>query len=105
VVAASGLWSRDGANARPDLRLALVRDAMRSRTSVEVERMGAEVGTLETFRIVPLADPSASPAGEAPGALAFLRHGPGAFTLEDRQLIDEFAGRLGAALERSSQKP
>lgn len=99
VVAVSGAWSRDGAGGGPDLRLALVRDAMRCHTSIEVERVGAEPGAVETFRIVPLPAPARRPR-EAPGALAFLRLGPRPFSADDRQLIDEFAGRLGLALAR-----
>jgi hypothetical protein len=36
--------------------------------------------------------------------LAFLRLGQRPFSADDRQLIDEFAGRLGLALARCPEK-
>ncbi|HXM57506.1 MAG TPA: MerR family transcriptional regulator [Candidatus Dormibacteraeota bacterium] len=99
VVATSGACARDGEGAGPQMLLALLRDAVRTRTSIEVERAGGEREPVETFRIVPLV--ASSPprrAGEALGALAFLRAGSSSFSAEDRQLIDELAGRLGLAL-------
>jgi PAS domain S-box-containing protein len=95
VVATSGACAPDDDGVGPEVRLALLRDAVRTRTSIEVERAGGERGSVETFRIVPLLSPAPAPAL---GALAFLRLGAGSFSGEDRQLIDELAGRLGLAL-------
>ena len=101
VVAASGACAPAAAGGdEPDLRLALVRDAVATRTSIEVERAGSESGTVETFRVVPLLPVEAAEARRALGALAFLRVGANSFSPDDRQLIDEFAGRLGLALAR-----
>jgi PAS domain-containing protein len=92
VVAASGVWSRSDRGADHDLRLALVQDAVRTCASIEVERAGAGE-EVETLRVVPL------PArGRALGALAFSRLGRSCFPADDRQLIDEFADRVGTAL-------
>jgi len=98
VVATSGGCAPGGGE--HDLRLALVRDAIRTRTSIEVERVGAARGTVETLRIVPLLA-----AARALGALGYLRAGASAFSSDDRQLIDELAGRLGLALARIGRWP
>lgn len=92
VVAASGLWSRSERGADHDLRLALVQDAVRTCASIEVERAGSGE-EVETLRVVPL-----SSRGRALGALAFSRLGHTCFAAGDRQLIDEFADRVGSAL-------
>jgi PAS domain-containing protein len=94
VVAASGVWSRAERGAERDLRLALVDDAVRTCASIEVARSGGG-GDVETLRVVPLAE-----RGRALGAVAFSRVGEGSFTIDDRLLIDEFAGRIALALRR-----
>ena len=94
VVAASGVLSRADRGAERDLRLALVDDAVRTCASIEVARAGAGED-VETLRVVPLPE-----RGRALGALAFSRLGEGSFSNDDRQLIDEFAGRVAQALRR-----
>jgi PAS domain-containing protein len=94
VVAASGVWSGAARDAEHDLRLALVRDAVRTCASIEVARSGAGED-VETLRVVPLRE-----RGRALGALAFSRPGEDPFSTDDRQLIDEFAGRVALALGR-----
>jgi GAF domain-containing protein len=94
IVAASGVWSRTDRGAEHDLRLALVRDAVRTGASIEVARSGAGQD-VETLRIVPLRE-----RGRALAALAFSRPGEDSFTADDRQLIDEFAERVALALGR-----
>jgi PAS domain-containing protein len=97
VVAASGAWSRVEHAPEHELHLALVRDAIGERASIEVERATGG-GAVETLRVVPLLPIPGG--GTAVGALAFSRPGSRSFSLEDRDLIDEFASRLGLALGR-----
>jgi GAF domain-containing protein len=94
IVATSGVWSRAERGAERDLRLALVRDAVRTCASIEVARSGAGED-VDTLRVVPLPE-----RGRALGAVAFSRPGEGSFSTDDRQLIDEFAGRVALALRR-----
>jgi GAF domain-containing protein len=99
VVAANGVWAAaDDRNGHRGLRLALVRDVVRTGASIEIERTGAAEG-VERVRIVPLL---AGTGGRAIlGALAFSRLGAGPLSSADRLLIDEFAGRVGIALGRA----
>jgi PAS domain-containing protein len=98
VVAASDAWSRTDQDAGRDLRLGLVRGAIRRCASIEVELAEGD-RPVETLRAVPLV-PGRPPPGrrEAVGALAFSRVGAAGFSADDRLLIDEFAGRVGLAL-------
>ncbi|HXM54419.1 MAG TPA: PAS domain-containing protein [Candidatus Dormibacteraeota bacterium] len=96
VVAGWGTWARMEEGGEQRLRLALVRDVIRTGASIEVQRAGA-AQAVETIRIVPLAPGRR----EALGALAFSRLGAATFSADDRQLIDEFAGRVGLALGRA----
>jgi PAS domain-containing protein/GAF domain-containing protein len=98
VVAASDAWSRTDRDAEHELRLSLVRDAIRRSASIEVE-LAEGARPVETLRIVPLV-PGRPPPDRRPAvaALAFSRQGAATFSPEDRQLIDEFAGRVGLAL-------
>lgn len=98
VVAADGVWAHGGRDTDRELRLALVRDVVRSGASIEIERADA-TEAVETIRIVPLVsgDESAEDGGVL-GAVAFSRVDAGPFSPADRLLVDEFAGRLGLAL-------
>jgi len=101
VVAASGAWARADQGGEQRLRLTLVRDVIRTCASIEIQRVGG-ARAIETLLIVPLApDRSGGDARDAQGALAFSRLGPATFSTDDRQLIDEFAGRVGLALSRA----
>ncbi len=103
VVAANGVWAQADQDGEPDLRLRLVRDVVRTGTSVEVERVGA-VEAVETLRIVPLRVAPITPDGtRVLGALAFSRLDSGPFPAVDRLLMDEFAGRVGTALLRAER--
>jgi len=98
VVAADGVWTRCERDAERDLRLALVRDVVRTGASIEIERAPTAAAT-ETVRAVPLlADPTTPGPGRVLGALAFSRAAAGPFSAADRLLVDEFAGRVGMAL-------
>jgi PAS domain-containing protein len=102
LVDATGVWSPGAQGSDHDVRMALVRDAVETHATIEVERSwGAE--EVETLRIVPLPRPGPAPAEARPvfGALAFSRSGPASFSADDRLLIDEFAGRVGMALGRA----
>ena len=101
VVAASGAWARTDQGGEQRLRLTLVRDVIRTCASIEVQRAGG-ARAIETLLIVPLS-PARLPGDgrDALGALAFSRLGPATFSADDRQLIDEFAGRVGLALSRA----
>lgn len=101
VVDATGVWSPGTEGREHAVRMALVRDALETGATIEVERAsGADA--VETLRVVPLR-PGRSPAEAGPvrGALAFSRPGPGSFSADDRLLIDEFAGRAALALGRA----
>jgi PAS domain-containing protein len=97
VVAADGVWAQSD---KRELRMALVRDVIRTGASVEIERSGADEA-VETFRLVPLRGTAVAMDETAvQGALAFCRLGASPFSAADRLLIDEFAGRVGIALGR-----
>lgn len=101
VVGAWGACSLATPEAARDFRLALVQDAVRVATALEV-RWEPGPARLETLRVVPL--PAAEGSGQQPealGALAFVRLGAASFSAQDRDLIDEFAARLGTALARA----
>jgi PAS domain-containing protein len=98
VVAASDAWSRTDRDAERELRLSLVRDAIRRCASIEVELAEGD-RAVETLRIVPLVPGRPPPDRRvAVAALAFSRQGAATFSADDRQLIDEFADRVGQAL-------
>jgi DNA-binding transcriptional MerR regulator len=98
VVAADGVWTRCERDADRELRLALVRDVVRTGASIEIEREPT-AGAAETVRAVPLlADPTTPGPGRVLGAMAFSRAAAGPFSAADRLLVDEFAGRVGMAL-------
>ena len=101
VVAASGAWAREELGGEQRLRLTLVGDVVRTRASIEVQRAGG-AEAIETVRIVPLLA-GRFLAGQRPalGALAYSRAGAATFSVDDRRLIDEFAGRVGMALGRA----
>jgi GAF domain-containing protein len=106
VVAASGVWSGAEQGIGHDLRLTLVLNVVRTSGPLELE-WNTSADATETIRIVPLVgrgqgqDSGAPGAPGALGALAFARRGPSPFSAVDCQLIDELAGRLGLALERT----
>jgi PAS domain-containing protein len=101
VVAADGVWALGDQDGERELRLALVRDVVRTGASIEVERAGA-AEAVETVRVVPLlARPTVSEQTAVLGALAFSRLDAGPFSAADRLLVDEFAGRVGLALGRA----
>ncbi|HEY4025214.1 MAG TPA: MerR family transcriptional regulator [Candidatus Dormibacteraeota bacterium] len=104
VVAASGLWSEASQGRNQEVRMGLVREAVRARASAELEWNPGQGGG-EVVRIVPLLPGRPLPdGGEVLGAIAFVRRGSGPFRADERQLIDEFAGRLAGALERAEQR-
>jgi PAS domain S-box-containing protein len=97
IVVADGVWGDGDADGEADLdlRLALVRDVVRTGASMEIER----TGTAEAVRIVPLRAPAgAAQPGQVLGAVAFSRPGARPFSAADRLLVDEFAGRVGLAM-------
>lgn len=95
VVAAEGVWEHGDPEEDLELRLALVRDVVRTGASMEMER----AGTAEAVRIVPLRAPAgAAEPGRVLGAVAFSRPGVRPFSAVDRLLVDEFAGRVGLAM-------
>jgi PAS domain-containing protein len=100
VVAADGLWGHARNGTERELRLALVRDVVRTGASIEIERTGV-IEAVETLRIVPLLATPAAPGTTVLGALAVSRLDAGPFAAGDRQLMDEFAGRVGMAMGRA----
>jgi PAS domain-containing protein len=101
VVAAEGVWALDNPDGERELRLALIRDVVRTGASIEIERAGA-AEAVETVRVVPLlARPTVPERTAVLGALAFSRLDAGPFSAADRLLVDEFAGRIGMALGRA----
>ena len=98
VIAADGVWARTDQAGEPDLRLTLIRDVARTGTTIEIERAGV-LDSVESLRIVPLlAAPALRRRTAVLGTLALSRLDSGPFSAVDRLLMDEFAGRVGAAL-------
>ena len=101
VVAADGVWAHGDRDTERELRLALVRDVVRTGASIEIERAGA-AEAVETVRIVPLlAEPPAAEPRRVLGAVAFSRLDSGPFSAADRLLLDEFAARVGLAMAQA----
>jgi hypothetical protein len=101
VIAASGVWSAADRGIGNDLHLTLVLNVVRTAAPLELG-WNTSTNTAETIRILPLIGGRALAEGyEALGALAFARRGLPPFPAEDCQLIDELAGRLSLALDRT----
>ncbi len=95
VEAAEGPWATTD-DGDPDLGVSLVRDVARRGAHLDLQW-----DTIDGAQIV-RAVPIASRRGTGPGALgvfAFARKGRDPFTAGERALMDEFADRVGVALD------